>query len=219
MKTILHGPFKDLKYQEPHPYGDSVYNKRYGTYEKEIQELINISIDKKYDNIINIGCGEGYYAVGLALKCPNSNVFAYEIEPKAKEMCKTMAELNGVSNILIKSKKNISDIDFAKDSKNLILCDCEGCESHIFNDYNIMIMKDFDFIIETHDFAYQNITEILINKFKNIGRIFNTINAISDIDKIVKYEVEELKYLSNQERYDIFKENRPDGMKWIYSFN
>jgi hypothetical protein len=217
MKTVLHGPFKGLLYPYPHPYGNNMYNKIYGTYEKEIQDLIELAINNKYDNIINIGCGEGYYAVGLALKCPDSKIFAYEIAPEVKSMCEEMSLLNKVSNITIKDIFNILDINFKSETNNLVICDCEGCELSIFNDYNIMKMLNFDFIIETHDFSHPNATNILINKFKNMGKNFKIVEAIPDREKIKKYKVEELNGMTEKERYNIFSENRPDGMKWIYS--
>jgi hypothetical protein len=53
-------------------------------------------ISRKPHQIVNIGCAEGYYAVGLAWRLPNAKVDAFRSDPRAREFCAELARLNGV---------------------------------------------------------------------------------------------------------------------------
>ena len=58
--------------------GSRYYPKILGTLEKELRSIIDILSQKEFDMIVNIGAGEGYYAVGLALRNPRVRIIAYE---------------------------------------------------------------------------------------------------------------------------------------------
>ena len=67
-KVVLTGIFKGLKYPELTAYGSALYPKLIGSYEKELCPTLARLLEKNYSEIIDTGCAEGYYAVGLALK-------------------------------------------------------------------------------------------------------------------------------------------------------
>ena len=46
--------------------------------------------------IVNVGAGEGYYAVGLARRAAGAQVVAFEIDPLRRLWCRKMAGANGV---------------------------------------------------------------------------------------------------------------------------
>jgi len=67
--TILTGPFAGVKYKTTL---DTTYNgditllqKVYGSYEQEILDFILVS---RFDTVIDIGAGDGYYGIGLLAK-------------------------------------------------------------------------------------------------------------------------------------------------------
>ena len=47
-----------------------------------------------YEQILDIGCAEGYYAVGLARMFPNAFVKAYNSSPIARDLCNKMVQTN-----------------------------------------------------------------------------------------------------------------------------
>jgi hypothetical protein len=49
-----------------------------GCYEQELHPALNRAIDTDYGVILNIGCAEGYYPVGLARVLPTAHVIAFD---------------------------------------------------------------------------------------------------------------------------------------------
>ena len=76
-KVVISGPFVGMKYVSQ-SIGSAYVCKILGTYEKEIQEYVLAPQLSSFDVFINIGSGEGYYAVGVAINNPNLNVIAFE---------------------------------------------------------------------------------------------------------------------------------------------
>ena len=132
-----------------------------GTYEEEISDWLKDS--GKYRNIINLGCAEGYYAVGLGLKNSTSNVLAVDISPIARKMCNKLIKLNSVGNVDVKSSLTKRDIKALKEG--LVICDIEGDEVGLLNPKKNQDLLDYDYIIECHDFIRPS-TSILINRFR-----------------------------------------------------
>jgi methylase of polypeptide subunit release factors len=58
-----------------------------GSYEAELHPVLDQVIRNNYETIIDVGCAEGYYAVGLALSLPTTHVHAFDIDSRARELC------------------------------------------------------------------------------------------------------------------------------------
>ena len=69
--------------------------KRLGCYEQELRSLIDSW--SGCDRVIDIGCGEGCYAVGLARRMPVAEVRVFDISPAARNACARAATVHGVS--------------------------------------------------------------------------------------------------------------------------
>ena len=63
--TVKNGPMAGLKYPSFSSFGSSIFPKLVGTYENELAPIINKLNATQYKLIIDIGCAEGYYAIGL----------------------------------------------------------------------------------------------------------------------------------------------------------
>jgi hypothetical protein len=72
--TVRHGPFTGMRYAAMSS-GSLLSPKVIGSYESPIHSWIMDAIKHDYDNILNVGCGEGYYAVGFSLKSPSQVLF------------------------------------------------------------------------------------------------------------------------------------------------
>ncbi len=55
-----------------------------GTFEQELFDVISRIIEVKPKTIVNVGCAEGYYAVGLSRALPETNVIAFELIDAAR---------------------------------------------------------------------------------------------------------------------------------------
>ena len=215
-KIVLHGPFKDLKY----PFFSSVcsmlYPKLIGSYERELHPYINRFLKTNYSEILDIGCAEGYYAVGFALNMPEAKVFAYDIDENARNLCYEMARANGVTNrININSSCTAEDLkEFKFSNKALIIADCEGYEMRLFTEENIANLRNCDILIETHDFININITNYLVKLFSKTHNI-EIVKSIDDIEKAKTYSYRETEQLNLQQRKELFAECRPGIMEWL----
>jgi len=81
---ILGGPFKGMLYSDT-AYGSSILPKIFGTYEQLLNPWVEQAINKDYKTIIDIGCAEGYYSSGFAMRSRNSKIYAYDTNKKALE--------------------------------------------------------------------------------------------------------------------------------------
>ncbi|MFZ1789307.1 MAG: 50S ribosomal protein L11 methyltransferase, partial [Saprospiraceae bacterium] len=115
--TVRMGPFKSMKYPKFEAVCSTILPKLIGTYEMELANIIEDVKNKSYETIIDIGCAEGYYAVGFAMTTSNAQIIAYDIDPDARELCLEMAKLN-----LVEDKIIIKDgID-----ENLLIAEVQG---------------------------------------------------------------------------------------------
>src|SRR5438552_17735231 len=94
---VVAGPFAGLTYVDS-ARGSSIGPKLLGTYELELRQVVEEIIARGYPLIINIGAGEGYYAVGLAKRMPATRFICFYAEPSNQEQIQTLAKLNGVED-------------------------------------------------------------------------------------------------------------------------
>src|SRR3954451_14803740 len=68
-----------------------------GSYEAELHGLIEAVIAAQPVRVINVGCAEGYYAVGLARRLTDADVHAFDIDDEAQRVVRETAQANGVA--------------------------------------------------------------------------------------------------------------------------
>lgn len=214
--TVQNGPFKGMRYPRHDSFGSMLYPKLLGSYEKELWETMEIIKSTSYSEIIDIGCAEGYYAIGLALKSTNTKIYAYDSAERARELCSEMAELNGVKDkVFIRaglSPEGLAAFPFS--GKNLIICDCEGYEKVLFNSSNISKLQKSDILIETHDMIDMEISRYLKKLFSPTHTI-QSVFSVDDIQKAITYEFDELNTLDLMSRKKILAEERGAIMEWL----
>jgi 2-polyprenyl-3-methyl-5-hydroxy-6-metoxy-1,4-benzoquinol methylase len=93
---VQDGPFAGMNFPLM-PADGCVMPKLLGSYEEELHPFFNRFAGTDYDLIIDIGCAEGYYAVGLARLFERARVLAYDIDANARQRCSELARLNGVT--------------------------------------------------------------------------------------------------------------------------
>lgn len=217
-REVVCGPFKGLKYARFESAGSTILPKLIGSYEHEISTVLDEIIGFSYDTILNIGCAEGYYAVGLALKCAGARVYGYDIDGKARDLCLEMARLNGVDDRLsvhsVCTDGMLADFRFV--GKSLIICDCEGAEMALFTENNISNISNCDLLIETHDFVNINISTQLARLFRSSHEII-VIKSTDDFQKAKTYSFFPFEDLTDlNERKILYGEDRPCIMEWLW---
>ncbi len=212
----LDGPFKSLIYPSMKSVGSSLYPKLIGSYEKELWPILNEFKTNDYSEILDIGCAEGYYAVGLARMFDNAIINAYDINYEARELCRKMADVNQVGDRVMIHSNCTSEVleNFNFKGRGLIICDCEGFEKELFNNENIDHLRNCDLIIETHDFIDINISVKIKELFIKTHDI-TSIKSIDDIEKTHTYYFKVLENLPLEEKLLFLSEHRPAIMEWV----
>lgn len=133
--------------------GSYLIPKFIGTYEAELTPVVDECVRRQPPVIVDVGCAEGYYAVGFALRCPQARVFAFDTSPEAREICKETAILNHVDDRLtIRGECHPADL-IALDlpDGSLVMSDCEGYEVDLFTDEVVRHLASCLVFIEVHE--------------------------------------------------------------------
>jgi len=94
---VMQGPLEGLDFIRQSAEGCHVA-KLIGCYEQPLQEYIHQVLKADYDTVINIGCAEGYYAVGMARKMDGTHTYAFDINQSAQTACADLAQKNGIAD-------------------------------------------------------------------------------------------------------------------------
>ncbi len=214
-KIVQNGFFKGLKYKGFSSVGSSIFPKLLGSYEIELLPVLNDFKKNSYQKIIDVGCAEGYYAVGLALNFPQADVYAFDIDKTALKLCEELAIYNGVSSQLIFNERcthsTLANFNFT--GRSLLVCDCEGYERALFTTGNCSKLKHTDLIIELHPFIAKDVKTYLMNLFGH-SHTLQVINSLDNNRKISEFGVV-LLGLSALEQVLCVEEGRPYTMDWL----
>src|SRR5262249_42264509 len=125
---VQDGPFKGMIVTDRPNWDDGNAGlKLLGLYEHELWRAIENAIACKPKAIINIGCAEGYYAIGLKRRLPKVPVFAVDMNGQSLNQCSELARRNGVDVITRIGCKNPQELLFGYLNAFYVV-DCEGDE-------------------------------------------------------------------------------------------
>ena len=218
--VVRHGPFAGLRYAEMTSIASSLYPKLLGSYESELHPWIIEICEAGYTEITDVGCAEGFYAVGFALRVPKATVYAYDTYEGSRQLCAACAKLNRVAKRLkIRSLFTAEELgSIPIRHRRLIVCDCDCGENDIFTEQTYRQFVDWDLLIETHDCYDITISTRLAELFRETHEL-RSILSIDDIQKAKTYDSPELAGLDLATRRAILAEYRPTLMERdFYSF-
>jgi hypothetical protein len=208
-RKVIEGPFAGMIYGEK-VAGSAYTPKILGTYELEIQPWIKQIIQDDYQTIIDLGCAEGYYAVGLALRCPRTTIYAYDGDPEAQVACRELAALNGVED-----RVKIGGYCEPETLKNLpldhamLICDVEGYEVELLDPEFIPVLATIDILAELHEPLVPGLTAKIISRFSPTHVI--TLLDAAPRDRTKHPNVH---FLSPSDQDLALTESRPDGQQF-----
>lgn len=210
-KKVIAGPFQGMIYGDD-ANGSAYIPKLIGSYEEELYPTISEIIASNPATVIDIGCAEGYYAVGLAKCLPQAQVYAFDTNKDARGYCMELAKLNGLSNqVHVRGFFNEEALkQFASESA-FFLSDCEGYEAEIFNPASVELLKKCDFLIEFHDMFVPGITETLKERFS----LTHSIQIIDTKPRDVKHHAC-LAVVPAEDREGVLAEYRGTTQQWGY---
>jgi hypothetical protein len=210
--VVSGGPFKGMKYINE-ATGSRYMPKLVGSYECELNPVLNDIISAGYEVIIDIGCAEGYYAVGLAMRMPNARVYAFDTDKHAQDLCLKLAKLNGVEDrVIIGGFCDTDRLNKIISGKTFLLCDCEGYELELIDSSKAPALNQADMIVELHDFVNSEISSTIISRFK----VSHDIVIIDSVKERAAADFPVIAALPNHLQQTATNEVRPGVMQWAW---
>ena len=153
--TVSGGPFAGLRYPDTSPL--SLVPKLLGIYERELHAAVEDAIRAQPDTIVNVGAADGYYAIGLARRCPEARSVAYEADPAQRDLLSRVAASNGVALEIngAATPDHLREIE-----ADLMVMDCEGCERELLE-----APLGATVIVELHDVFDPGVGDDVIARF------------------------------------------------------
>lgn len=212
---VLKGPFAGMRYPGFASVGSTLLPKLLGTYEHELHPFIEELSQTTIPKIVDVGCAEGYYAVGLALRFPQTLVKAHDIDPEARRLCAALAERNGVMDRVSVLGACGPDSLLAEDFSEggLVIADCEGYERELFNPEVASHLRRAYILIELHDYLDRSITPHILSAFSRTHDV-TLLPSTTDEWKVDHLQSPLMEGSTSFDRMVAFAEGRREVMDW-----
>lgn len=211
---VRRGPFRGMRYIDglESSSGDLVA-KLAGTYERELHVVLAHWIAAKYTHIIDVGCAEGYYAVGFAHAMSDATVHAFDIDPLARERCAALAQLNGVGDRLrILGLCEPTALGAFPKRGVALLSDCEGYERTLLDPAVAPVLRGWPILVELHEFIDDSITETIRERFADS----HDVEIIEGEGREQDARLSEVAFMTGRQRAAVLGERRPGPMRWAH---
>lgn len=163
--TVFQGPFAGMTYLDDSTEG-ALIARLLGCYEAELHPHLAAIAAEGLDCLIDVGCAEGYYAVGLARQLPEITVHAHDISDVARAACANLAAKNGVADrVIIGGEFKPQDFQAFAGRRVLVLVDAEGAELDVLRPDLSPALAGMKLIVETHDVFRPGALQTLIERF------------------------------------------------------
>lgn len=163
----MSGPFKDLR-TPGSGTGNTHYAFLLGTYEKSLVPVIEGVIARAPATIIDVGAGWGYYALGLAIRCPASRVIGYEIDPTRADLIRKYRRLNGLDErVDVRGACVVEALagDVASSPDPFLLMDVEGAEDVLLDPVRAPGLRRTEILVELHEGFVPGVTARIRKRF------------------------------------------------------
>lgn len=164
---VMSGPFAGMRVPGT-GIGPGFYTQLLGIYEKSLVPVIEAVIGRPPATIVDAGAGSGYYALGLAMRCPESRIIAYEIDPTRADVIRKYERLNHVEgHVEVRGACTTEALmeDFASPPAPFLLMDVEGAEDTLLDPARIPGLRGAEILVELHEQYVPGVTRRLQDRF------------------------------------------------------
>lgn len=219
---VMSGKYKSTHLENKSHWSKFDYaTKLLGLYEEQIQNLI-VDIQKKNNlkSLINIGCGDGYHALGLVKNKFFNKSICYEISLEARNILEANVKKNNLyDKFIIRKEANIDqikkDLQKLKSEETLFLIDIEGNEFTLLKDENLNFLKKSFLIIEDHNFLIKD-NELKEKFYSSLHKYFNVKFIENGTRNPFIIQNDFLDQLNDDSRFLLLSEGRSQKMGWIF---
>ncbi len=215
--VIQSGPFQGMRYFDEPVWG-SITPKWLGSYEAELHGVMEEVHAKPYDTIVDIGCAEGYYAVGLALLHKRARIFAFDMDFISRGQTRRLGRLNRVEHRMkIASRCRHQDLKMLSSGRTLVVCDIEGGEEDLLNPSLAPSLLQSDILVEVHE--QQRTPSAVEAKLRSRFEATHLIRRVSSENRlhwIEKHGGEMARLLGKPLILRATDERRSNGNVWLW---
>ena len=217
---ILSGPFQGLQYAEQTAVGSSLWPKLVGTYESELQPILQEISQTDYRRIVDVGYAEGYYLVGLGRLFRDAELIGFDIETEAERLCRANAKINGIEDERLRLFGAFDGETFQQtldDDQTLVVVDCEGTENAVISGLKRDQLAAADWLIETHDHLVPGTTDRLWKQLRDTHQL-RKIETNDDLEGKLQLLPESIKRgYDTYVQETLVSENRKSRQFWIFA--
>ena len=214
---IMSGPFKGLR--APHSgISPGHYTQILGIYETALIPAIEAVIARQPGVIIDVGSHWGYYALGLALRCPRSRVVAYEMDHSRAQLLRKYRALNGIGErVEVRGACSAESLasDLAGIDEPFLLMDVEGAEDALLDPVCVPPLRHAEIIVELHETVVPGITNRLRTAFAPTHRETLLQHQEGAIETVMAGPVVEHPLL-RRVAHRLIDEGRETAMSWLH---
>jgi hypothetical protein len=205
------GPFAGMRFPRS---GTGNFAEMLGTYEICLSNVLGQVIARKPDTIVDVGAAWGYYSMGLAIRCPESRLVAYEVDPTRFELMQKYNRINALEDRitmrgLCTPQTLATDLQHA--AHPFMLMDIEGAEDDVLR-ADIPGIERAEMLVEIHEVFIPGLTKRLEDRFSPTHH-FRLIEqadltnhpAPPNINQFVRWQWKRL-----------IKEDREQPMAWMH---
>ncbi len=210
-RSVRHGPLAGLVYPPALDGTGDLVAKLLGSYELELREELARWVVAGHPHVVDVGCAEGYYAVGLARAMPGTTVHAFDIDAGARERCAALAAANGVQDrVVLGGMCTPQTLQAAFPERGVaLLSDCEGYERVLLDPAAAPVLAGWHILVELHEFLDPDITQAIVARFAPTHDVEVIPGRARD-----GAAVPELGAFRPAERAALLDEHRPAAMRW-----
>jgi hypothetical protein len=217
---VVSGPFKGMKLNLSPLSARHLLGYILGTQELELSDIIESIAAKRYGTIINVGAADGYYAVGLALRSPESQVIGFEALPELHPVVVDTARANGVAErISLRGKCEVPEFrsELAKAARPaLVVMDIEGGEATLLDPSVAPELCGVDILVETHDMYAKDVTAKVIERFKATHTVEHRTSRERSLSDFPSDFAPALPRFFPKLAVDLMDERRAGVQDWLY---
>lgn len=203
---VMSGPFEGMLWApERVSWGDGDLGSRLlGIYEQELHPVIEQIVHLEPRRIVNVGCAEGYYAVGLARRLPHTQVIAIDHNDAARSYTLANAADNSVT---VSTSKSTPE----PEAGDVWIVDIEGGEYDLLDPEKLPALADCHILVELHEWTRQALEDTMLARFHATHDMLRFESSLRDPNA---FEV--CRVMPDAQKWAVVSEGRPQSMTWLW---
>lgn len=217
---VLSGPFQGMAMELSPVSSRSLLGYLLGTQELELHGVIETIIARKYATIVNVGVADGYYAIGLARRMPDTTVVGFEALDEHHELFWRAARENGVAARVrlggFCMAADLKDALSRSSGRSLVLCDIEGGEKDLLDDSRVPELAATDILVETHDGLVPGCSALLLQHFAGTHDVQSFYARPRTLEDFPSAELPQLAKWMPGTAVELMHERRTGVQEWLF---